>query len=245
MHCCGDAVDNNVDDVGYLKDIVNQLSTWLPINIEKGIVGTGFSNGAFLLERSVVSGANIFSAIAPVGGHSYMYNEKQGSMNMTGRDIPIYIHHAIRDPVIKFDGCCATSKCCCGVSEKSPIECMSVNTIFEKWISMNQCSGKSAVEMKAVQGSTISSTCFSGTGCSQPTKLCVHHNVLHAYPGRAKGHFPTASSQLSILFFLLQSVCEQSKGRWSAPSLLSESFTRDDHFNHVLLIEPVTCRYGS
>jgi poly(3-hydroxybutyrate) depolymerase len=247
LHCCGDAVDKNIDDIQFLKSIIHQLNTWLPINLEYGVAGTGFSNGGFLIERAVLSGSNIFSAIAPVGGHSYMYNsQNRGLFNVT-KPIPIYLQHAIRDPVVKFEGCCATSRCCCGISERSPSECISVNSIFDNWLSLNRCSGRSSsIEWSPLDKSTtISSSCYSGNDCQVNTKLCIHQNVLHAYPGRAKGHFPVGSGQLSILFFLLQSICEYANhGSWSAtlPNNNEEVLSIDPHFNHIVLNSPVSCR---
>jgi poly(3-hydroxybutyrate) depolymerase len=71
VHCCGSAVEQNVDDVGFIAAIVRSLQEWIPVDTDGGVVGTGFSNGAFLLEHVIASGVELFSSIVPVGGHLY------------------------------------------------------------------------------------------------------------------------------------------------------------------------------
>lgn len=43
---------------------------------------------------------------------------------------------------MKYGGCCATSRCCCGISEHSPAQCSSVNDLFEMWMTINKCRGR-------------------------------------------------------------------------------------------------------
>lgn len=134
IYCCGQAIEDNIDDIGFLIKIVHSLQTMLPID-PTGVVGTGFSNGAFLLEAAVAA-VKIFSTIAPIGGHNYAQN-----ISASG-PMPIFLHHSIDDGTVKYEGCCLGRRCCCGISERAPLQCLSVEAIFERWMDINRCSRK-------------------------------------------------------------------------------------------------------
>ena len=48
--CCGYASDNQVDDVGFVRALVSDLETRLPIDSQR-VYATGFSNGAMMAYR--------------------------------------------------------------------------------------------------------------------------------------------------------------------------------------------------
>jgi len=106
LHCCGSAVENKVDDVGFLKEIIRNLQQWLPVDLD-GIVGTGFSNGAFLLELAVSSGASIFSSVVPVGGHLFVAGQ---NLSHAG-PIPVFLQVCCSH---SFRLRCAATQSICG-----------------------------------------------------------------------------------------------------------------------------------
>lgn len=65
--CCGSGWLNKVDDVGFIKKMVAQLSTQYDVN-EKQIYVTGFSNGAMMAQRLVIDLPNTFAGFASVAG---------------------------------------------------------------------------------------------------------------------------------------------------------------------------------
>lgn len=63
--CCGGAMENDVDDVGFVEDLVDTLKN--NYNIAAGkVYGTGMSNGGFLCYRIACEKPDLFAAIAPV-----------------------------------------------------------------------------------------------------------------------------------------------------------------------------------
>eukprot|EP00614_Pseudopedinella_elastica_P007310 CAMPEP_0172606936 /NCGR_PEP_ID=MMETSP1068-20121228/27148_1 /TAXON_ID=35684 /ORGANISM="Pseudopedinella elastica, Strain CCMP716" /LENGTH=308 /DNA_ID=CAMNT_0013409817 /DNA_START=158 /DNA_END=1085 /DNA_ORIENTATION=+ len=208
VHCCGSAVKRGVDDVKFLVDIVRHLATWLPVDAARGVVGTGFSNGAFLLEHAARVRGTLFKAIVPVGGHLYT--------NLTGRrNLPIMLGHALADGSVKYGGCCGASResrCCCGISDRSPPTCLPADAVFDQWLHSNGCTGKvqgaAVVANKAPGGKLgvppVSATCWEGSNCEARTVFCAYDNFGHTYPGRRLDlPMPSNSDPKEILLFLL------------------------------------------
>jgi len=65
--CCGYAVENNVDDVGFIMALLDHLENTLCLDCRRVFV-TGASNGAFMAHRLGCEAPNRIAAIAPVAG---------------------------------------------------------------------------------------------------------------------------------------------------------------------------------
>lgn len=63
--CCGTAVTNNVDDVGFIRAMVAAISTEVNIDSER-IYVTGLSNGGAMTHRLACEAADLFAAAAPM-----------------------------------------------------------------------------------------------------------------------------------------------------------------------------------
>lgn len=62
--CCGYASKHNIDDVGFVRDLLSDLATRM--QIEPGSVfATGHSNGGMLCYRLAIEAPELFAAIAP------------------------------------------------------------------------------------------------------------------------------------------------------------------------------------
>jgi polyhydroxybutyrate depolymerase len=62
-NCCGEALMNMVDDVGFTREIVKTISANLCID-SKRVFATGLSNGAGMAHRLACEAADVFAAIA-------------------------------------------------------------------------------------------------------------------------------------------------------------------------------------
>ncbi|MEA3446040.1 MAG: PHB depolymerase family esterase, partial [Bacteroidota bacterium] len=63
--CCGYAVDNNIDDVGFIDQLLDTLIAGLSIDTSR-IYVTGMSNGGFMAYRLACELSHRIAAIAPV-----------------------------------------------------------------------------------------------------------------------------------------------------------------------------------
>jgi polyhydroxybutyrate depolymerase len=64
-HCCGYAMENNVDDVGFIRALIDELSRRYPVDPRR-IYVTGMSNGGMMTHRLGIELSDRVAAIAPV-----------------------------------------------------------------------------------------------------------------------------------------------------------------------------------
>ena len=65
--CCGPALTKNMDDVRFVRAMVQSISRQYPIDPRR-IYATGMSNGAMMAYRVACEMSDVFAAIAPVAG---------------------------------------------------------------------------------------------------------------------------------------------------------------------------------
>lgn len=65
--CCGSALDNNVDDVGFIRELIGALRGAYNIDAKR-IYATGMSNGAMMAYRLGCELSDVLAGIAPVAG---------------------------------------------------------------------------------------------------------------------------------------------------------------------------------
>ena len=100
--CCPTAMNNNVDDVGYVREVIQNLQTDFSID-EKRIYITGHSNGAIMSYRLACELSDQIAAIAPVSA--------QGVFESCPlqRTVPTMHFQGTADPCTGYD-----SKTSCG-----------------------------------------------------------------------------------------------------------------------------------
>jgi polyhydroxybutyrate depolymerase len=103
--CCGLAVSEHTDDVGFIMALVDRLSRELPVD-KKRVYATGMSNGAMLSYQLAAAHPRRFAAIAPVSG-TIGGTSRDGEpfeIPMPDRPVPVMIIHGRKDPFVLFDG---------------------------------------------------------------------------------------------------------------------------------------------
>ncbi|MFO0896247.1 MAG: PHB depolymerase family esterase [Pirellulales bacterium] len=95
-HCCGYAVRQGIDDVGFTSALIDELSRQYKIDPNR-VYATGFSNGAMLCHRLGVELSDKIAAIAPVSGS--MAPGLQPS-----HPVPVMIVHGLGDRNVPFAG---------------------------------------------------------------------------------------------------------------------------------------------
>ncbi|MFL5815248.1 MAG: alpha/beta hydrolase family esterase [Bdellovibrionia bacterium] len=171
-NCCGGARDENVDDVGFIKKIIDNLSHQLNIDSKK-VFATGMSNGGMMSHRLACELAGTISAIAPVAG-----TDNTKSCNAQA-PVSVLEIHAKNDDHVLFNGGAGTS-----LRDKSIVtDFTSVPETIAKWVKRNGCNPQPS-RVLTVPGAY----CDLYTRCRSNTqvKLCVTDTGGHSWPGGTK-----------------------------------------------------------
>lgn len=155
---------------------------------------TGHSNGGFFashLALKYLNGDSSFSwikAIAPVAGHVLDLDRYKTVINANKRtkvkSLPILMSHSVDDIVVRYEGCCAKSKCCCNISFEA---CNNVDSFYANWKKINGCSASkdvltldSSFLIDSNYTSESSIKCYTASNCQANTTFCQLTNVLHS-----------------------------------------------------------------
>jgi polyhydroxybutyrate depolymerase len=95
--CCGYAQGESIDDVGFVRAVIEDLATVTPIDRSR-IYATGLSNGAMMAYRMAAEAGDLVAAIAPVAGAMKLEEFSPG------RPIPILHIHSVDDPRALYNG---------------------------------------------------------------------------------------------------------------------------------------------
>ena len=96
-HCCGSAVAQTVDDVGFLAAVVDDLAAKIPVDRGR-IYAIGHSNGSMMAYRFAAERPDLVTAIVAVAGAMDVVLERQV------RDVAVLHIHSIDDPRALYDG---------------------------------------------------------------------------------------------------------------------------------------------
>ncbi len=161
--CCGNAQQLDVDDVGFTRAIIADLSERGCVDASR-VYATGMSNGGFLSHRLGCEAADVIAAIAPVAGVLGI-----DAACEPARPIPVLHLHGTEDPLVPFDGQ--------GGLTDSP----SVDESIEGWLERNGCDGEPEVSYQ--RGAATCETVSQCEGDASVT-LCRIEGAGHCWPGQ-------------------------------------------------------------
>lgn len=181
-NCCGPARDRNVDDVGFIRQMVSNLTKQLNIDSSK-VYATGMSNGGLMAHRLACEMSDVFKAIASVAGTD---NTKVCSPT---NPVSILEIHATNDDHLPFNG---------GMGKKSmgsaATNFTSVPESISRWVKRDGCSPqpKRVLEKPGAY-------CDSYSQCTADAKvdLCVTELGGHSWPGASRTRGDPASRAIS------------------------------------------------
>jgi polyhydroxybutyrate depolymerase len=116
-NCCGYAMTNDIDDVGFISALIDTLSANYNIDSTR-IYATGFSNGSMMSYRLAAELSQKIAAIA--GGAGQMVLDECDPI----RAVPIMHLHALDDGVVPYEG-----------DSFFP----SVESVIDIWVEINGC----------------------------------------------------------------------------------------------------------
>lgn len=124
--CCGEAKAKNLDDVGFIRAVIGDISARQTID-KKRIYATGLSNGGMMTYRLAVEASDIFAAVSPVATDLEIF-ERTAS-----RPMPILHFHGLQDDFAPFQG---------GHPRKGPnrdLNRSGVPKTIDWWVRANHC----------------------------------------------------------------------------------------------------------
>lgn len=163
--CCGYAVKNNMDDVGFIRVILADIESSYKID-GKRVYATGLSNGGIMSQRLACDASDVFAAIGPVSG-TLNYPECQPK-----EPVSIIEFHGTADQYLPYNG---------GVGDKSltDVSFVSVKDTIDAWIKFDRCPTPPQTNIFTdIQHDTYSN-CANGTAVELYTIL----GGGHAWPG--------------------------------------------------------------
>jgi polyhydroxybutyrate depolymerase len=176
-HCCGKAASDNVDDVGFVADAIEDVRGRLKIDPDR-IYMVGFSNGGMLAYRFAAERGDILAAVAPlaasIGGRP---SEESPEWRIPDPIQPLSVitFHGLADDDIIYEG---------GVSlhRGGTQTFWSVDKSVEFWVKHNGCNPKAA-DTNLNNGSV---RIKSWGVCRDNTEVALYliENWGHVWPGK-------------------------------------------------------------
>jgi polyhydroxybutyrate depolymerase len=170
--CCGYAVDNDIDDLGFIAAILDRLEASTCVDSRR-VYAAGMSNGSMMSHRLACELADRIRAIAAVAGTDMTLSCDPA------RPVPVLTIHGSDDANVPFDGGLG-----CGLAD---VRFRSVPVTIARWNASDGCSGDVAATSAAGDA-----TCSSYAKCAagSDVELCVIAGGGHQWPG---GLAPSAS----------------------------------------------------
>ena len=160
--CCGTAAQSNLDDVGFVGSLLDQLEAQLCVDTKR-VFATGMSNGGFMSHRLGCELSDRIAAIAPVAGVMGI-----PTCNPT-RPVPVMEFHGTSDAIVPFGG-------------NAAIAYPSVADTISGWVQRDGCQGAATTTYS--KGDATCVTYGHCTGGAEVT-LCTISGGGHTWPGGA------------------------------------------------------------
>jgi polyhydroxybutyrate depolymerase len=172
-NCCGYAMRNQVDDVAFIRAVLDDLVGALPVDARR-VFATGMSNGAVMVYRLASELADRIAAIAPVAG-------SMGTATcQPQRPVPILHFHGTKDEYVPFQG---------GIGPRSLFrtDFYSVENSIRAWVKANGCREEPATEElpdRAKDGTKVVRKTYGRGRDGAEVILVVIEGGGHTWPGR-------------------------------------------------------------
>jgi polyhydroxybutyrate depolymerase len=164
--CCGGAEKNNIDDVGFLREVIRRVETQARID-PKQVFMTGMSNGALMSWRMACEASDLIAGIAPVEG-----TDNTGHC-APSRPVAVIEFHSLDDDHVPLNGGR-------GVSALTDTNFASVPATQSKWVRLNRAEPNSK-RVLTVAGAHCDFHAARPGGA--PVELCLTDTGGHSWPG--------------------------------------------------------------
>ena len=176
MHCCQEALENDVDDVGFAKAMIETIGSGLKIDADR-VYATGFSNGAMFTHRLAAEAPELFAAVAPAAGTigGVPHDGTDTMMINPTANIPILLSHGMADTHVQYFG---------GITGKLPStrSDFSHEESFQFWGVNNECD-LSEIDTLTTQGNNGRVVEREFRDCEEEVVSLSIENLKHLWPG--------------------------------------------------------------
>jgi polyhydroxybutyrate depolymerase len=140
-HCCGKAATDDVDDVGFLVKVIEDIRGRFNVDPSR-LYMVGFSNGGMLTYRFAAEQTNVLAAAAPMAaalGGKPSSEAPYWETPLPQAPLPVIIFHGRDDPIVPYDG---------GRSPRrgGEREYASVEASVAFWVETNRCDSRPETE---------------------------------------------------------------------------------------------------
>jgi len=187
--CCGYAMSEKVDDVGFVRALLETLAKRAPVDSTR-VYATGLSNGAMMSYRLAVQLSDRIAAIAPVAGSMVLPtagNDRTLPLTMLGkRAVPIMHIHSVDDKRAVYYG---------GLGEPFPFTNIrtrhpNAEEVLYLWVDFEGCAAKPVIaeERRGAAGTPTAShtaTKYVFTNCRDGGEIALWKltGAGHVWPG--------------------------------------------------------------
>lgn len=164
-HCCGKAALKQVDDVGFVHALIDELSTIVTFDPQR-VYATGFSNGAIMVYRLACELSDQIAAIGPVS--ATQVKEDLLACQPT-RPVPVIHFHGTDDRLNPYQG---------GISQAGT-QFTSVDEAIQFWVGHDGCPG----QVLETESGTIIHDLYAPCAQDSAVELYTVVGGEHAWPG--------------------------------------------------------------
>ena len=210
--CCGNSSSSNVDDVGFIDALLDNLVDRYAIDTNR-IYATGMSNGGFMSYRLACELSDRIAAIAPVSA----------SMSLTGyvpsHPIPIIHFHSYEDSSVPYEGGIGE-----GVSDhyNSPID-----SVLNSWAVINNCHNLNDTLVDNEQYTQVQ---WSNGDCAAEIQLYITRDGGHSWPGGTQTLIGDPVSEYISANNLMWNFFQQYTLECGVSTSIGEQFDYSDEF---------------
>ena len=182
--CCGDARDKNIDDVGVIRRVVDDVTGKLNVDRNR-FFAAGMSNGGMMSYRLACELSDTFSAIAAVAGTD------NTTTCQPKKPMAILHIHAKNDDHVLFNGGAGPG----AFRDDSKItQFTSVPATVSKWVAANRCN---PTPKRILEKPGAYCDLYSQCQANVSVQLCVTDTGGHSWPGGTKPRSESPSSAIS------------------------------------------------
>jgi len=163
-HCCGEAAKNNVDDVGFVRALIADLTALASIDPRR-VYATGFSNGAIMVYRLACELSDRIAAIGPVAATQILDDQK---VCRPAKSVPLIHFHGTADRLNPYDG----------GSTAAGFKYVAVKDAIGFWAEKNACPAPARTE-----SGNIRRDLYAPCAQNSAVELYTIVNGEHAWPG--------------------------------------------------------------